>query len=671
MNSCMICKETLPKSGLFPFNADLLLILKVFGRIMAALPQWVVATLCRFLGLLVSVLMPVRRRTTLRSLSYAYPDQTHAWRGRVFRSTCARLFELALFRPAAAFFSPARLEQSLVISPEAERIIAAYQAGGALHGRPVVILLPHMTMSEAATMLPGRVKGLKPIHVIFRPLNQASINRWVTREREKFGAKLLSRRSGYNDAMAALRRGEIVTVLFDQDASKKGTTITFMDRIVSATDLPGLMAHRFRADVFVMLVERQSFWKAKLTLTSIPLGDEPVDVTIAAHDALERYLRRDQQTASDWLWLHDRWDHFYAPGKRFRLPEKRNQLARSNELHGYDEVPRKVRFWVRLPNWLGDVVMALPVLRAIRAGRPDFEFTLIGKAAFQPLVERLGVADHFIPLPKQGAGYFRTFYAMRRDYPDTYLLLTNSFRSDLEAFLTACPRRYGMVRPGKRRPLLTQAFALPATVDETQIHQTSVWEQMARFYGLREPLDVRPVQTSVPQRPGCVGLICGTENFPGKRWPITHWRGLVQGLLESDLVTEIVLYGTPADRAITNQVCDGFDTARVHNRAGETNLAEFCDELAACPVVCCNDTGGMHLANMLGTAVVAVFGPTNPVRTGPIFSTPHWILQPEGCPATGGLPIEQVSVERCLEALLGALSPDDTFNRGLSLPDTA
>ncbi len=651
------CKDALRSLRLFTFNSLLLFLLKVFSRMMAVLPERMVAWLCWFLGLLVSVFMPVRSHRTLVSLAHAFPEQSDAWRRRVLRDSSARLFEMGLFRPASAFFSQARLERTLSISAEAQQIIAEYKEGGPKHGRPLVILLPHMTMAEAATMLPAKVQGTKLVHVIFRPLNQASINRWVTQEREKFGVHMISRQSGYNDAMAALRRGEIVAVLFDQDASKKGSTITFMDRIVSATDLPGLMAHRFGADVLMMLLEREGFWRAKLTLTPIALGDGPVDVTIRAHDALETYLRRDQNTAADWLWLHDRWDHYYSPQKRFRMPEKRNQLARSNELHGYDAVPRKVRFWVRLPNWLGDVVMALPVLRAIRTGRPDFEFTLIGKQAFQPLVERMGVTDHFIPLPEQGVEYFRAFYAWRSHYPGTFLLLTNSLRSDIEAFLTRCPQRFGMVRPGKRRPLLTNAYRLSETVDETQTHQTLVWEQMARFYGLREPLDLQPLErVGIERSPGRIGLICGTENAPEKRWPVSHWRGLIEQLHQQNPKLEFVLYGTAADRAITDQVCADLSGIEVKNRAGETNLAEFCDALSSSELVCCNDTGGMHLANMLGTPVVAIFGPTNPIRTGPIFATPYTILQPEGCPRTGGMAIDQVSVEQCAHAVRRVLS---------------
>ncbi|WP_308985601.1 glycosyltransferase family 9 protein [Thalassobacterium sedimentorum] len=631
----------------------MLILLKVFCRLLAALPVGVVSLLCRFMALLLALFMADRRRTTMRSLHHAFPDRTEAWRRGVFRQSCARMFEMGLFRSTASYFSSQRLDEVLEIPDTATALMTQYAPGQAKYGKPFVVLMPHMTMAEAATLLPRHFPEFPQLNAIFRPLNQPKINAWVMAERERYGVKLLSRKNGYNQAMAALRNGEAVGLLFDQDASKKGTTITFMDRIISATDLPGLMAHRFQADVFLMLTERTGFWKAKLTLQEIPLGASPTEISVRAHDALAAYLRRDANSAADWLWLHDRWNHYYSRHKRFRLPQKRNQLELSNRIHGYATLPRQTRLWVRLPNWLGDVVMALPILRAIRAARPDFEMTLIGKAAFQPLVERLGVADHFVPLPERGRGYFKTFYAKRREYPDTYLLLTNSFRGDLEAWLTRCQQRIGMVRPGKRRPLLTDPYHLSSEVDETQVHQTAVWERMVRYCGLDTELDHTPVVVEqVATVANRIGLICGTENSPEKRWPVAHWRALLQQLIAVRPDVEIVLYGTVADRSITDSVCEGWAPKQVRNRAGETNLAEFCDELSACAVVACNDTGGMHLANMLGTPVVAVFGPTNPVRTGPIFTTPHSILQPEGCPLTGGMDIEHVSVDRCLAAVL-------------------
>ena len=64
-----------------------------------------------------------------------------------------------------------------------------------------------------------------------------------------------------------------------------------------------------------------------------------------------------------------------------------------------------------------------------------------------------------------------------------------------------------------------------------------------------------------------------------------------------------------------------------------------------------NDTGGMHLANALGVPLVALFGPTNPLRTGPVFAAPSRILQPPGCPPTGGAALAGLPPETVLAAI--------------------
>jgi ADP-heptose:LPS heptosyltransferase/lauroyl/myristoyl acyltransferase len=587
---------------------------------------------------------------TLKNLHHAFPDRTERWRRRVYYEACARVVEMALFMPASRYFSEKRLDSVLDIDSTMRASVERYISGDR-QGQPFVVLLPHMTMSEAASLLPRYFPGLPTVNVVFRPLNQPKMNQWVEETRSRFGNRQLSRRSGYNDAMAALRRGEGVALLFDQDASGRGATSLFMGRIASMTDLPGLMALRFDTDVHLLLLERTEFWKAKLTLQELPKCETATEVAVRAHNLLEAYLRRDDHSAADWLWLHGRWGHQTGSKKRFHLPEKRMALEQTNHINGDAETPRKTRLWVRMPNWLGDVVMVLPLLRAIRRARPDFEITLIGKAAFQPLFERLDVGERFIPLPKQGRGYFKYFYQLRHDYPDTYLLFTNSTRSDLEAFLTRCPQRLGMIRPGKKRQLLTKPYLLPEGIDETTQHQTHVWNLMMQRYGLVEPMDCVPLPREAPAGRPKVAMICGTENAPEKRWPISHWRAFIEQLLAAVPEVEVILYGTPADRVITDQVAEGFPAGSLQNLAGKTDLAAFCDGLKQCNVVVCNDTGGMHLANMMGTPVVVIFGPTNPVRTGPIFDAAKHILQPEGCPPTGGLPIDGVSAERVLEAV--------------------
>jgi ADP-heptose:LPS heptosyltransferase len=279
--------------------------------------------------------------------------------------------------------------------------------------------------------------------------------------------------------------------------------------------------------------------------------------------------------------------------------------------------------------------MALPLLRALRLGRPDLEITLVAKRQFLPLLDSWGVADLLHALPPSGVRYFVDFWRQRVAYPDIYLLLTNSVRGDLEAWLTRTPQRFGLKRRGKFRPLLTHAYTPPRDFDERHHHQLELWENLLRHFGLGVALDRSPLLAPIDPRlvtVGSIGLIAGSENTPEKRWPVEHWRALIDAFPNE----RFALFGTSNDTPITNAIAAGHPPARVENLAGRTSLPTYAARLGACRLLITNDTGGMHLANALGVPLLALFGPTNPVRTGPIFSTPCKILQPPGCPATGG-----------------------------------
>jgi len=157
------------------------------------------------------------------------------------------------------------------------------------------------------------------------------------------------------------------------------------------------------------------------------------------------------------------------------------------------------------------------------------------------LLESWDVADRVHALPRQGLGYFVHFWRQRRLYPDTWLLFTNSLRGDLEAWLSGCRQRFGLVRPGKRRPLLTHAYEMPADFDERAHHQLELWENFLRHFGLAVAPDCSPLPlTSPPPVSTPIGLICGSENNPAKRWPVAHWRSLIE-LLPTE---RFVLFGT-------------------------------------------------------------------------------------------------------------------------------
>jgi len=496
-----------------------------------------------------------------------------------------------------------------------------------------LICSPHIAYWEAQTAQPLIIPGPFPeFGTIFRPLDNPEANAFIIKSRERFGMKLLSRKQGFAEGLKILRRKGMIGVLFDQNAGLQGALTTLFGRVCSTTELPGLMAEKFSARVYGIFPRRLGFWRVEIGCSIISHDNTTTGVTLALNRWLEQLLTNDDNLCASWLWSHDRWRNQDIPTARFRLAAKRDFLAADIQARSLAALPRRTRIFIRLPNWLGDVVMALPLLRALRQSRPDAEITLIAAGTFLPLVRDWHVADHYEALPARGFGYFLHFWRMRARYPDIVLLFTNSLRGDLEAWLMRSPQRFGLLRPGRIRSLLTHTYKVPADYEESTHHQLELWEKFLRHFGLACASDCTALvshRTSPIKR---IGLIPGSENTPAKRWPIAHWRALIAGLPEASFE----LFGTARDAVITNEIAAGFDPARVTNLAGRTDLPTYINHLRSSTLLVTNDTGGMHLANALGVPLIALFGPTNPVRTGPIFTAAVQILQPPGCPLTGG-----------------------------------
>ncbi len=627
--------------------------LKTLGWLTAHCPEFLLRIMAAGLGDFIFFCLPRRRRLVLSNLHHAFPQKPASWHRAIGRESCRRLIETGLLSLATPFLNEKRTRAIVSLSPAMQAVYTLHRTDPAA----TLICSPHIAYWEAQTAMPLVVPAPFPeFGIIFRPLDNAAANTLVKTSRERFGMKLLSRKEGFAEALKILRRRGFVGVLFDQNAGLQGALTTLFDRVCSTTELPGLMAEKFQARVYGIFPRRLGFWRVEIGAQAIAHDGSGDAVTLGLNRWLETLLRSDDTLCPSWLWAHDRWRNQDMPARRFRLEAKRNLLAADLAARGLTAAPRRTRVWIRLPNWLGDVVMALPLLRALRVSRPDAEITVVAKAQFRPLLESWGIADRIESLPPRGLGYFTHFRTLRHEYPDVWLLFTNSFRGDLESWLSGCRQRFGLQRPGRSRPLLSHTFRVPADFDERTHHQLELWENFLRHFGLNAPVDRSPLaapagpQASTLTAP--IGLICGSENTPAKRWPVGHWRALIAALPDASFV----LLGTAADAAITSAVAAGFAPERVRDLAGKTNLPAFARTLCECRAVVTNDTGGMHLANALGVPIIGLFGPTNPVRTGPVFAGPVRLLQPPGCPATGGGSLEDLRPETVVSALR-ALAP--------------
>lgn len=625
----------------------LYLLLKSFGWLTAHSPAWALRAFAVVAGDGIFFCLPRRRRLILSNLHHAFPERPAAWHRAIGRESCRRLIETGLLSLATPFLDEARYRRIITASPE---LVAAYSLH---HDNPAATLIcsPHLAYWEAQTAMALVVPGPLPeFGTIFRPLDNPAADALVKTSRERFGIKLLSRKEGFAEALKILRRRGFVGILFDQNAGLQGALTTLLGRVCATTELPGLMAEKFNARVYGIFPRRLGFWRVEISVHRIEHDGSSASVTLGLNRWLEQLLRGDDNLCASWLWAHDRWRNQDMPARRLRLEAKRDLLAADLAARGLTVPPRRTRIWIRLPNWLGDVVMALPLLRAIRASRPDAELTLVAGKAFLPLLAAWGVADRLHALPPRDAGYFSHFRALRHQFPDVWILFTNSLRGDLEARLTRCRQRFGLVRPGKSRPLLSHAWRVPADFDERTHHQMELWERFLQHFGLNAPVDRTPIaaqDAGAAAAAGRIGLICGSENNPEKRWPVAHWRALVAALPEHTFA----LFGTARDTAITREVAADYPPARVADLAGRTDLVGFAGELQRCRCLVTNDTGGMHLANALGVPLIALFGPTNPVRTGPVFTGQVRILQAPGSSPTGGGNLADLSPETVVAAL--------------------
>ena len=596
------------------------LLIKSTGFIFSLLPYSFLEFATELLGF-VFVSIPSRRRRLLFSnLKHSFPDWNHDKIKSVARQSSARMFEMGFFSLTYPFLSKEKRKRTVIYSREVEGQLDEYRRSG----KPLLILLPHLSLFETLATSPYfRPHGGKSLGAIYRPNRNPTLDRWINRARLKTGVRTFARKAGLLKARDHLRNGNWLVVLFDQNAGKKGTKGVFLDRLCSISPLPDLLGKTPGAKCVYAFPRRTAFFQSQLELRTVSCG--PNGFSAAAHGILEEDLKGCPDGLPEWLWSHGKWKTNDMPHEFFNLQKgNRSKITESR-------IPRKTKIWIRMPNWLGDIVMALPLVRAIRSGRPDASVTLLCKKQYVAFLESMKICESVIALPNaKGLGYFCSFLKWRKDYPDAMLVLTNSLRGDLEAFLVGAKLRFGMIRKN-RRPLLNATWEVPK--DSAALHQTKVWLGLLGNFGLRSDLDLSPLfpEASVGNaalRKVRIGIAPGSSNTPTKRLSVESWIEICGRLLSvlSKKNISIELFGTISEKTVCGKIENTLQSAFCIDHSGKTTLVELMKSLKEIDLLICNDSGAMHLANCLGTPVLALFGPTDPARTGPVFSSPKIIL---------------------------------------------
>jgi len=299
-----------------------------------------------------------------------------------------------------------------------------------------------------------------------------------------------------------------------------------------------------------------------------------------------------------------------------------------------------MRIMIRATNWVGDAIMALPALRAIRQRHPDAQISIVARPYVADVYRDQQVANELIPYDPKGdhrgwSGREKLVSDLRARKFDVALLLQNAFDAAWLAWRGQIPQRIGYARDA-RSLLLTKAIPVP-NPGEIPPHEKFYYLELLRRAGWLDQLPDEPhitlrVPDATRQRAAQTLLEAGTRPHArriavgagasygsAKCWPPDRFAKVLNALL-SHADADVILFGTPGELPVSAAIASELQRVPI-NLTGKTSIADLPALLSQCHLFLGNDSGAMHVAAAVGLPVVAVFGPTDPHGTAPV--TPH------------------------------------------------
>lgn len=300
-----------------------------------------------------------------------------------------------------------------------------------------------------------------------------------------------------------------------------------------------------------------------------------------------------------------------------------------------------MKILVRGTNWVGDAVMTIPAIRALRRTFPGSKITLHTRGWAEGIFRDADFIDEILTFDKTRSK-FKDALAQANELKkrafDLAVLFPNSFETALVAKMAKIPRRFGYAKEG-RSFLLTDAVEMPAWKNER--HEVFYYLNLVagiekEYFARQTVLDTEPrieLAVSAARRVEArkileeagadpskktVALGTGSTNSRAKRWHAEAYARL-NDLLQADLRTNVILVGARDELEISEEVFAKSEKKPII-LTGKTNLAEAVAVLSEVDLLVSNDMGLAHVAPATGTKTIVIFGPTNEHTTQPVGS---------------------------------------------------
>lgn len=313
-----------------------------------------------------------------------------------------------------------------------------------------------------------------------------------------------------------------------------------------------------------------------------------------------------------------------------------------------DQCPPR-RILVSVPNWVGDVVMATAALAAIRRRFPSAKITLLQRRYVDPVLMDSNIADEVIhwPQAERAPGMPRTTLELigelRHQRFDLALLLTNSFRSAMVAYLSRIPRRVGFARDGRSWLLTDRLRPEKSNGRFIPVPALDYYNQLARSLGCEDVNDQLVLATSpadeaaIDERLGSdradrplIVLNPGANYGSAKCWPAEKYAALADKLTDR-YDARVVASLSPKEREIADRLASAARRPIEIFVDPPLGLGPLKALVRRCRLLISNDTGPRHFAAAFGVPVVTIFGSSDPAWTDTRYSRERIVMLKLDC----------------------------------------
>ena len=340
------------------------------------------------------------------------------------------------------------------------------------------------------------------------------------------------------------------------------------------------------------------------------------------------------------------------------------------------------KIYVRFPNWVGDVVMALPFLSLLRGIFPNARISVVVRAHLEPLLWGNKDLSEVIPITRKDehslSGLSSWVLRIKEKNFDSAFVLPPSFSSSLPVFLARIPERIGWNTDGRglllnrkaardkpvsKRKLSVQYTDLIKRISETELPDIPLPEINVTDRHL-ELARTAMQRCNISAHAQFVAVNASASYGRAKNW--LPWRyAAVIDRLKQKIKCSVVLTGGPGDRsyleevkACTNNSVDGVFTGSVSGGVGE-----LIGILSQAALLISNDTGAAHVAAAIGRPVITIFGSTSPLWTSPQGDNVRILYNPpecspcyrKKCPLSRHLCMENITVRDVVNAAVAIL----------------